>query len=74
MGRARYGEAAPPAPIEENVQVLSRMEAERLYRRQAEKYLQDVGSQGRKSRNATREGLDVDFGDACDQSSLNNEI
>jgi len=66
MGRAGYGEATPPAPVEENVQVLSRMEAERLYRRQAQKYLQNVGGQRRKSRDATRKGLDVDVGNVPD--------
>ena len=50
------------------------MEAQGLYRGQAQKYLQDIGSHRRKSRDATWKGLDVDFGNACDQSRLNNEI
>jgi hypothetical protein len=74
VGRTGYRETTPAAPVEENVQVLTRVEAERLHGRQAQRYLQDVGSQRRESRDATREGLDVDFGYACDQSRLNNEI
>ncbi|MDB6100778.1 MAG: hypothetical protein JWO52_777, partial [Gammaproteobacteria bacterium] len=74
MGRTGYGEATPPAPVEQNVQVLARLKPQRLYRRQAQKYLQDIGSQRRQPRDATREGLDVDFGNACDQPRLNNEI
>src|ERR1700730_7937267 len=74
MGRAGYGEATPPAPVEQNVQVLAGLEPQRLYRRQAQKNLQDIGSQRRKSRDATGEGLDVNFGNACDQPRLNNEI
>jgi hypothetical protein len=74
VGRTGYGEATPPAPVEQNVQVLAGLEQQRLYRRQAQKNLQDIGSQRCKSRDATRERLDVDFGNACDQPCLNNEI
>ena len=72
--RAGDGEAAPAPVVEQHVEILARLELQRLHRRQLEEHLHHIRRETLQARDPARQRLDLDIRDVGDQPRLDAEI
>lgn len=74
MRRACDGEAAAASPIQQHVEILSRLKAQALDRGEPQPDLHDVGCERRQARDPAGQCLYVDVGDVRDEPRLDHQV